>query len=185
MNETLYSNRKVNMMRVNELRKAGSIAKILFLESLAGAYVFDFEGNEAMKYPQYFYCFKKIIENTPSFALLHGNINSYRGAQILKLMQTSVDNKKLKSLLRHKDSSSNKSASEVLDIVKSDLKNYQLLLDTFTAYRHSKAMRILRNKMRRQLDIPAGGKLPYNISMKIPYSLKPLITEYKRLNKGK
>ena len=100
MNDTLYSNRKVNMMRVNALRKEGSIAKLLFLKKLAGAHEFDFESNDAKKYPHDYYCFKKISENTPSLSLLHGNINTYRGAQILKKLGTSVDNKKLKSLTK-------------------------------------------------------------------------------------
>ena len=82
MSEVPYSKRKVNMMRVNAIRKEGSIAKNLFIAFISGVHILDFDSEDAKNYPIDYYTFKKIIEHTPSIEKLHDQINTYRAAQI-------------------------------------------------------------------------------------------------------
>ena len=153
MSEVPYSKRKVNMMRVNALRTEGSVAKNLFIAYLSGVHTLDFDSEDAKNYPTDYYTFKRIVEDTPSIEKLHNQINTYRAAQILDLLGTSVDNKKLSFLTAHKDPLSDISAQDVLDIIKADLKNYKLLLDAFICYRHRKAIRNLRLKFKKELGM--------------------------------
>ena len=185
MSEVPYSKRKVNMMRVNAIRNDGSIAKNLFIAFISGVHILDFDSEDAKKYPIDYYTFKKIIEHTPSIEKLHDQINTYRAAQILELLGTSVDNKKLSFLTAHKDPLSNTSAQEILDIIKADLNNYKLLLDAFICYRHRKAVRNLRLKVKKELGITNEEVKVYKIYMKIPDSLRPFINSYKKQQQEK
>ena len=185
MSETPYSKRKVNMMRVNALRKEGSIAKNLFIAYLSGVHTLDFNGEEAKKFPIDHYILKKIENHTPSIKKLHDQINTYRAAQILDLLGTSVDNKKLSFLTAHKDPFGDMSAQDVLDIIKADLKNYKLLLDAFICYRHRKAIRSLRSKIKEDLGMSSEEIKPYKIYMTVPDSLKPFVNAYKKQQKEK
>lgn len=185
MSETPYSKRKVNMMRVNALRSEGSIAKNLFIAYLSGVHILDFDSEDSKRYPIDYYVFKKIVENTPSIEKLHDQINTYRATQILDLLGTSVDNKKLGFLTAHKDPFGNMSAQDVLDVVKADLNNYKLLLDAFICYRHRKAIRKLRFKIKEELSITNEEIKAYKIFMKVPESLVPLVNLYKKQEKEK
>ena len=83
----------------------------------------------------------------------------------MELLGTSVDNKKLSFLTAHKDPLSNTSAQEILDIIKADLNNYKLLLDAFICYRHRKAVRNLRLKVKKELGITNEEVKVYKIYM--------------------
>lgn len=188
MSENAYSKRKINMMRVNALRSEGSIAKNLFISYIAGIHVLDFDGKDAKYYPHDYFTFKYITERTPDMKKLHGQINTYRAAEILKLLGTSVDNKKLSFLTAHKDPLGTMSNQDVLDVIRGNLKNYKLLLDSFICYRHRKAIRNLRFKIKEELGITDEDIKAYKIFMKIPNDLKPFINiskkqEEKRLAK--
>ncbi len=175
-----YSKRKVNMMRVNALRSEGSVAKNLFIAYLSGVHTLDFDGEDAKRYPIDYYTFKKISEHTPSIVKLHDQINTYRAVKILELLGTSVDNKKLSFLTAHKDPLGSMSAQDVLDIVKADLNNYKLLLDAFICYRHRKAVRRLRLKIKEELGMTNEEIKVYKIFIKLPDSLGPFVNLYKK-----
>lgn len=179
MSELPYSKRKVNMMRVNAIRKEGSIAKQLFIAFISGTMTLNFNSKNAENYPEDYYIFKRIIEHTPSIEKLHSQINMYRASQILELLGTSVDNKKLSFLKDHKDPFSNISTQNVLDIIRADLDNYRLLLDAFICHRHRKAIRNLRIKIKKELGMTNEEIKPYRIYMTIPDSLLPFINAYK------
>lgn len=183
MNENAYSKRKVNMMRVNALRSEGSIAKSLFISYLAGIHVLDFDGHDSKKYPSDYFTFKKIIKGTPSIEKLHAQINTYRAAEILKLLGTSVDNKKLGFLTSYKDPLGTMSNQDLLDIIKVDLEKYKLLLDAFICHRHRKAIRRLRFKIKKELDMSNEDIRAYKIVMTMPNSLLPFIHAYQKLKK--
>lgn len=185
MSEIPYSKRKVNMMRVNTLRSEGSVAKNLFIAYLSGVYILDFDSEDAKRYPTDYYGLKKIVEHTPSIEKLHNQINTYRAVQILNLLGTSVDNKKLGFLTAHKDPFGNMSAQDVLAIVKADLNNYKLLLDAFICYRHRKAVRRLRFRIKEELGMTNEEIKAYKIFMKIPDSLQPFANAYKKQEKEK
>lgn len=183
MSEIPYSKRKVNMLRVNALRSEGSVAKNLFIAYLCGVHTLDFDSEDAKKYPIDYFTFKKIVEHTPSIEKLHNQINTYRAAQILDLLGTSVDNKKLSFLTAHKDPFGEMSAQAVLDIIKADLKNYKLLLDSFICYRHRKAIRRLRFKVKEELGMTNEEIKVYKIYMTVPDSLRPFVNAYKKQDK--
>lgn len=185
MSENPYSKRKVNMMRVNALRSEGSIAKNLFIAYLSGVHTLDFDGEDAKRYPIDYYTFKKISEHTPSIVKLHDQINTYRAVKILKLLGTSVDNKKLSFLTAHKDPLGSMSAQDVLDVVQTDLNNYKLLLDAFICYRHRKAVRRLKFKIREELGMTSEEVKAYKIFMNIPNGLRPFVNTYKKQEKEK
>lgn len=185
MSEIPYSKRKVNMMRVNALRSEGSVAKNLFIAYLSGVHILDFDSEDAKRHPTDYYVFKKIVEHTPSIKKLHDQINTYRAVQILDLLGTSVDNKKLGFLTAHKDPFGNMSAQDVLDIVKADLNNYKLLLDAFICYRHRKAVRRLRLKIKEELGMTNEEIKAYKIFIKLPDSLRPFVNLYKKQEKEK
>lgn len=180
MSEKRYSKRQVNMMRVNALRTERSVAKNLFIAFICGFHELDFDGISAKNYPEDYHIFKKLIEDTPNMKKLHGQINTYRAAQILKLLGTSVDNKKLSFLSSHKDPCSTMSAKEVMNVIKADLNNYRLLLDTFICHRHRGAVRNLRAEIKKELGMNNEEIKPYRIYMTIPDSLRPFIYEYNR-----
>lgn len=180
MSEKRYSKRQVNMIRVNALRTERSVAKNLFIAFICGVHELDFDGKAAKNYPEDYHIFKKLIEDTPNMKKLYGQINTYRAAQIFKLLGTSVDNKKLSFLTSHKDPCSTMSAKEVMNVVKADLNNYRLLLDTFICHRHRGAVRVLRAKVKKELGMNNEEIKQYRIYMTVPDSLRPFIYEYKR-----
>lgn len=185
MSEKQYSKRQVNMMRVNAFRTEGSVAKNLFIAFICGVHELDFDGDDAKTYPEDYYVFKKIIENMPNMEKLYDQINTYRAAQILKLLGTSVDNKKLSFLTAHKDPLSIMSAKDVMNIVKADLNSYQLLLDIFIRHQQRIAVRELRAKIKEELGMTNEEIEVYKIYMTVPDSLKSLINEYKRQEQAK
>ena len=185
MSEKQYSKRKVNMMRVNALRSASSVAKNLFIAYLCGVHILDFDDEEAKKYPEDYYAFKRIVASLPDTEVLHDQINTYRAAQILKLLGTSVDNKKLSFLTAHKDPLGTMSAQEVLNIIKKDLNKYKLLLDVFICNNHRKAIRSLRSQVKKELGMNNEEVKTYKIFMTIPSSVRPFVNAYKKQDKEK
>lgn len=185
MSEVPYSKRKVNMMRVNAFRTEGSVAKNLFIACICGVHELEFDAEDAKKYPEDYYVFKKVMENMPNMEKLYDQINTYRAAQILKLLGTSVDNKKLSFLTAHKDPLSTMSAKDVMNIVKADLNNYSLLLDIFIRHRQRVAVRELRAKVKKELGMTNEEIKKYKIYMTIPDSLKLLVYEYKKQEQAK
>ena len=185
MSEIPYSKRKVNMMRVNAFRTEGSVAKNLFIACICGVHELEFDGEDARKYPQDYYVFKRIVDDMPDMERLYDQINTYRAAQILKLLGTSVDNKKLSFLTAHKDPLNTMSAKDVMNIVKADLNNYKLLLDIFIRHRQRVAVIELRAKVKKELGMTNEEIKPYKIYITIPDSLKPLVYEYKRREQAK
>jgi hypothetical protein len=65
------------------------------------------------------------------------------------------------------------------------LNNYKLLLDAFICYRHRKAVRNLRLKVKKELGITNEEVKVYKIYMKIPDSLRPFINSYKKQQQEK
>ena len=185
MNKKRYSKRQVNMMRVNAFRAEGSVSKNLFIACICGVHELEFDGEDAKNYPVDYYVFKRIIEDMPNMEKLYDQINTYRGAQILKLLGTSVDNKKLSFLTAHKDPLNTMSAKDVMNIVKADLNNYKLLLDIFIRHRQRVAVIELRAKVKKELGMTNEEIKPYKIYITIPDSLKPLVYEYKRREQAK
>lgn len=57
---------------------------------------------------------------------------------------------------------------------------YKLSLDAFIYHGHRKAIRILRFKFRKELNISIEEVKPYKIYMNIPKSLMPFVNVYKR-----
>jgi len=184
MIENPYSKRKVNMMRVNALRSASSSAKNVFIAYLCGVHTLDFD-QEAKKYPQDYYAFKHIVAAIPNREVLHNQINTYRAAQILKLLGTSVDNKKLSFLTAHYDPLSSMSAQDVLNIIKKDLAKYKLLLDVFICNSHRETIRSLRVQIKQELGMTDEEIKVYRIFMTVPSSLRPFVNRYKKQEKEK
>lgn len=178
MSQVPYTKRQVNMMRVNALRREGSIAKNLFIAYLCGVHELEFDAEQAKKYPEDAYAFKEIVASIPNIDKLHDQINTYRAAQILKLLGTSVDNKKLSFLTAHKDPDNSMSTQEVLDVIKADLERYQLLLDAFICHGHRQAIRELRSKIKDEFNMNNEQIKAYRIYMKIPVNLQPLVDAY-------
>lgn len=185
MSENPYSKRQLNMMRVNALRSASSSAKNVFIAYLCGVHILDFDDEEAKKYPQDYYSFKRIVTAIPNGDILHDQINTYRATQILKLLGTSVDNKKLSFLTSHYDPLGSMSAQEVLNIIKKDLKKYKLLLDAFICNSHREAIRSLRAQMKKEFGLTSEEIKAYKIYMTVPDSLRPLVNAYKKQEKEK
>lgn len=185
MNENPYSKRKVNMMRVNALRSASSEAKNIFIAYLCGVHTLDFDDDKTKKYPEDYYAFKRIIASIPNMEKLHNQINTYRAAQILQLLGTSVDNKKLSFLTAHYDPLSSMSAQDVLKIIKKDLAKYKLLLDAFICNSHRKAIRSLRTQIKKELGMTNEEIKVYKIYMTVPDSLRPFVNAYKKEEKEK
>lgn len=183
MIETPYSKRKINMMRVNALRSEGSVAKNLFIAYLNGVHVLDFESKEAEIYPEDYYMFKRTLENLPHIEELHSQINTYTAVKILRLLGTSVDNKKLSFLTAHKDPFRSMLAQDVLDIVKADLSAYKILLDIFIFNQHRQGIRNVRSTIRKELGISNEEMNAYRIKATLPDSLKPLLNDYKKNKK--
>lgn len=171
-------------MRVNALRTEGSIAKNLFIAYLNGVHDLDFEGEEAKLYAEDYYMFKTILEDLPHIEKLHGQINTYTALKILKLLGTSVDNKKLSFLTAHKDPLKKMLAQEVLDVVRADLNAYKILLDIFTFNQHRQGIRNVRSKIRKELGLSNEEVSAYRIKTTLPDSLKPLFNEYKEHKKS-
>lgn len=172
-------------MRVNALRREGSIAKNLFIAYLCGVHELEFDEEQAKKYPEDAYAFKEIVASIPNIEKLHDQINTYRAAQILKLLGTSVDNKKLSFLTAHKDPDNSMSNQEVLHVIKADLERYKLLLDAFICYGHRQAVRELRAKIKDEFDMDDKQIKAYQIFMKIPVNLQPLVDTYRKQIKAK
>ena len=185
MSEKQYSKRQINMMRVNALRSASSEAKNIFIAYLCGVHTLDFDDEEAKNYPEDYYVFKRVIATIPNSELLHDQINTYRAAQILKLLGTSVDNKKLSFLTAHYDPKSSMSAKEVLNIIKKDLNKYKLLLDAFICNSHRRAIRSLRVQMKEEFGMTKEEIKAYKVFMTIPSSVLPFVNTYRKQEKEK
>ena len=185
MSEKQYSKRQINMMRVNALRSASSEAKNIFIAYLCGVHTLDFDDEEAKNYPTDYYVFKRVIATIPNSELLHDQINTYRAAQILKLLGTSVDNKKLSFLTAHYDPESSMSAKEVLNIIKKDLNKYKLLLDAFICNSHHRAIRSLRVQMKKEFGMTNEDMKDYKLFITIPSSVLPFVKTYREQEKEK
>ena len=185
MSEKQYSKRQINMMRVNALRSASSEAKNIFIAYLCGVHTLDFDDEEAKNYPEDYYVFKQVIATIPNSELLHDQINTYRAAQILKLLGTSVDNKKLSFLTAHYDPKSSMSAKEVLNIIKKDLNKYKLLLDAFICNSHRRAIRSLRVQMKKEFGMTNEDMKAYKLFITIPISFLPFVNTYRKQEKEK
>jgi hypothetical protein len=185
MSEKQYSKRQINMMRVNALRSASSEAKNIFIAYLCGVHTLDFDDEEAKSYPEDYYVFKQVIATIPNSELLHNQINTYRAAQILKLLGTSVDNKKLSFLTAHYDPKSSMSAKEVLNFIKKDLDKYKLLLDVFICNSHRRAIRSLRVQMKKEFGMTKEDIKAYKVFMTIPRSVLPFVNTYRKQEKEK
>ncbi|WP_201613299.1 hypothetical protein [Psychrobacter immobilis] len=185
MSEKQYSKRQVNMMRVNALRSASSEAKNIFIAYLCGVHTLYFYDEEAKNYPEDYYAFKRVVSTIPvrDRRSLHGQINTYRAAQILKLLGTSVDNKKLSFLTAHYDPLGSMSAKDVLTIIKKDLAKYKLLLDVFICNSHRETIRSLRVQIKEELGMNNEEIKGYKIFMTIPSSVRPFVNAYRKQEK--
>ena len=185
MSEKQYSKRQVNMMRVNALRSASSEAKNIFIAYLCGVHTLDFDDEDAKNYPEDYYAFERVMASIPNSELLHDQINTYRAAQILKLLGTSVDNKKLSFLTAHYDPLSSMSAKDVLNIIKKDLTKYKLLLDVFICNSHRRTIRSLRVQMKEELGMTNEEIKDYKVFITIPSSVRPFVNAYKKQEREK
>lgn len=129
-----YTNKQMNMLKVNSIRTASFRGKLRFVKALN--YGDDYINYVIEKRPD-----SKMFGNGLKFALiklhsiesaknLQDQINSYRAIKILKLFNTSANQTSLTKLSGDKEKIT-MTCKEVIEVINTDIDRYGELLDMF------------------------------------------------------